>query len=151
MFTLWIGDTRTKQLKQNNESADLPVTDYSYMVDDYAEYSWFENNAIPQLPLITLAQANIVIMLGFIDCVYSCIWDAFNIDKIANKYVNAINDLIEQYPSSNFFVCSVSPVDKDFPFADYKDGLIPKTILNNKIESKQDKFYSRNEVNTAGK
>ena len=36
-------------------------------------------------------------------------------------------------------------------FSDEKFVDMKYTILNNKIESKQDKFYSRNEVNTAGK
>ena len=80
MVTLWIGDFRTKQL-QNVYKAAQQTAEYHYLIEDQAEYSWFIKGALPQLQGITLESANLVVMLGLIDCVYSCVWASFKANK----------------------------------------------------------------------
>jgi hypothetical protein len=133
VVTLWIGDFRTKQL-QNIYKTAQQTAEYHYLVDDLAEQSWFINNAITQLPAMELEKANVVIMLGFNDCVYSCIWDTFKANLIAEKYAMAINELIKDYPDFNFYICSVNPIDADYPFAEHENGLITKKQLDEKIK-----------------
>jgi surface antigen len=128
--TLFISDFRGKQLQQYKNSGN-----YTFITEDTAEYSWFNNSVLTQLPLYSLDKANIVIALGFNDCVYSCVWEASYIfDKIIANYVNTINKLIKDYPSFTFYVCSVNPIDADYPFSAYHKGVIPLDTLNTKIK-----------------
>jgi lysophospholipase L1-like esterase len=132
MVTLWIGDFRTKQLQKAYKAAEQ-TAEYHYIVDDLAEYSWFKDNAVAQLPLLSLENANVVIMLGFNDCVYSCVWDSFKVDKLAEQYANTINELVEDFANFNFYVCSVNPINANYPFAESKAGIITKSQLSDKI------------------
>lgn len=135
MANLIIGDFRSVPLQQYQRLSDDITLTFDYLVEDTAEYSWFSTNAAAQLPLMSLDKANIIIMLGFNDCVYSCVWkSSFNINTIVNSYADTINKLIEQYPSLNFYISSVNPVDLDYPFAPYKGGVIPAKTLTNKIK-----------------
>ena len=134
MATIWLGDFRTRQfqLLGANDETEEDV----YFVDNDAEYSWLANTATAQLPKLYSSKANIIISLGFNDCVYSCTWDYFNINNIAEKYVEAINSLMELYTESNFYVCSVGPIDDDYAFANYgSSGIIPKKTLTDKIKA----------------
>lgn len=132
MVTLWIGDFRAKQLQKIYKAAEQ-TAEYHYITDDLAEYSWFKNNAAAQLPLLSLENANIVIMLGFIDCAYSCVWDSFNADKIAKQYADLINKLVTEYSNFNFYVCSINPINSDYPFSESKNGIITRSQLSEKI------------------
>ena len=133
MVTLWIGDFRIKQLQTIYKAAQQ-TAEYHYLVEDLAEYSWFVNNAINQLPTMALDAANIVITLGFNDCVYSCVWDSFKIERIAEQYATAINDLMKDYPMFNFYVCSITPIDAVYPFSESKGGVITQKQLTEKIK-----------------
>jgi hypothetical protein len=104
--TIIISDFRGKQLQHNANK----LAGYAFLSEDTAEYSWFNDCIATQLHNCASA-ANVVIMLGFNDCVYSCLWDTCNIDKIATSYVSAINKLVEEYPSLHFYICSVNPID----------------------------------------
>lgn len=140
MATVWIGDFRLKQLEYLQSSLDN-TNDYSFLTDDAADYSWFKNNALLYLPKMYLDTADVVIMLGFIDCVYSCIWETFNIDTIANDYIKEINNIKNEYPDLNFYICSVNPIAADYPFAPYEaTGLIPKSDINTKIKKFNNKI-----------
>lgn len=132
MVTLWIGDFRAKQLQKIYKAAEL-TAEYHYITDDIAEYSWFKDNVVAQLPLLALENANVVIMLGFIDCIYSCIWKTFDEEKIAKQYADTINELIDDYSNFNFYVCSVNPIAGDYPFSESKNGVIAKKQLSEKI------------------
>lgn len=132
MVTLWIGDFRAEQLQKIYKAAEL-TAEYHYITDNLAEYSWFMDNVAAQLPMLSLENANIVIMLGFIDCVYSCIWDSFRVDTIAKNYAELINELADDYSNFNFYVCSVNPIYSDYPFSESRDGIITKSKLNEKI------------------
>jgi hypothetical protein len=133
MVTLWIGDFRIKQLQTIYKAAQQ-TAEYHYLVEDLAEYSWFTNNVTTQLPTLALDNANIVIALGFNDCVYSCVWDSFKADQIAKKYAAVINELISDYPTFNFYVCSVNPVDNNYPFSENENGVITQKQLTEKIK-----------------
>lgn len=133
MVTLWIGDFRTKQLQTIYKAAQQ-TAEYHYLIEDLAEYSWFANSAITQIPTMALDSANVIISLGFNDCVYSCIWDSFKADQLAKKYATAVNSLIEDYPTFNFYVCSINPVDSGYPFAEKANGVITQKQLTEKIK-----------------
>lgn len=135
MTTLWIGDFRSKQIQLYKKATDLEMN-YEYLLDDTAEYSWFNSGILEQLYRFPLAKEDsVVIMLGFNDCAYSCIWEkAFNIEKIATKYATMIDELCKIYPDVAFYVCSVNPVDSDYPFAEHPSGTIPRKDLLKAIE-----------------
>ena len=134
MVTLWIGDFRTKQLQSVYQAAQQ-TAEYHYLIEDQAEYSWFINGALPQLQSLTLEKANLVIMLGFIDCVYSCAWATFKINKIAEQYAEAINELIAEQSFLNVYVCAVNPIDGDYPLFTGDSDLLAKKDLTEKIKS----------------
>lgn len=132
MVTLWIGDFRAKQIQSIYSSAQQ-TAEYHYLVDSLAEYTWFKDNAVTQLPALSLESANVIIMLGFVDCLYSCVWNTLKIDTIAGQYANSINELVNDYPNINFYVCSVNPIDGDYPFAESKNGIVTKAMLDKNI------------------
>ena len=134
MANLIIGDFRSIPLQQFQARSNNIMLDYDYLIEAGADISWFETNAVAQLPLMSVSSSNIIIMLGFNDCVYSCIWETFNLEKIVANYITTINDLIKQYPSLNFYISSIPQVDADYPFAAHPDGLISAKTLNNKIK-----------------
>lgn len=138
MTTVWLGDFRCNQLKQYQKRLDVEETEnYKYITENTAEYSWFKNTAVVQLPHLSLDTAIVVIMLGFNDCIYSCAWNTvFDINDITNKYIAEINSLVGTYTSVSFYVCSVDPVTSDYHFANYSDtGVIPADILNARIRT----------------
>lgn len=125
------------------------VTEHKYLIEGLADYTWFKDSAVEQLPIFAFNNCHVIIMLGFIDCVYSCTWqsknktkdDPYDIETIADNYIETINSIVEDYPGFIFYVCTIPPVLEDFPFAFYSDtGLIPKDILNSKIEQFNKKF-----------
>lgn len=141
MATIWISDFRGRQLQYcTNLDENIDSSSDIYIVDDTAEYSWLSSNAMVQLPLLSLDKANVVIMLGFNDCVYSCIWNTFNIDKIADDYIETVNSLIEQYPTFNFYFCSVNPISDNYPSAEYPTNSIPLVLLDTKIKAFNNKI-----------
>ena len=135
MATIWLGDFRAKQLQQYFIKTDNESRKDTYLVDDYAEYSWFSTNASAHLPLFYESKADVIITLGFNDCVQSCTWPVFNIEDIVEKYMKTVNSFIELYTDLNFYFCSICPIDGDYPFSNYEStGVIPKEDLDNKIK-----------------
>lgn len=143
MATLIIGDARGVALQQQQAKSNNIIFNYTYLLEDSAEYSWFNSFAITQLPLLSSDVSSVVIMLGFNDCAYSCIWNSFNIEQIALDYSETINKAMKQYSSLNFYVCSVGPTDADCAFAEYPGGVIPKKILNDKIKEFNNKIKQK--------
>jgi hypothetical protein len=68
-------------------------------------------------------------MLGFMDCLYSCVWSSFKADELAENYANTINNLVKEYPDLNIYACTVAPVNGDYPFAEGNNGLVTKDEL----------------------
>ena len=142
MATLIIGDFRGLQLRRYQLTSGNKSFNYIYLLEDTAEYSWLATTATSQLPLISQDVENVVLMLGFNDCAYSCIWNkTFNIDAIASDYVKTINELTEQYKSINFYACSVPSVDADYSFAEGANGVIATNDLNEKIQRFNSRLY----------
>lgn len=140
MATLIIGDFRAAVLQQYQNKSNSISFNNTYLLENNAEYSWFSTSAPSQLPLRAIDTDSIVIMLGFNDCVYSCTWSLFDINQIADSYVKTINDLIDQYTNLKFYVCSVGPIDADYPMAEYKNGVIPTKVLTEKIQQFNNKI-----------
>lgn len=142
MVTLWIGDFRLKQL-QKMTNAIQQTTNYYFLTDDTADVTWFNDSVAAQIPKLYLGSADVVIALGFMDCVYSCIWDSFNIDTIVEQYKTIINNLKSQYLNFNFYFCSVNPIKADYHFAGNK---IAKNTLLAKIEQFNNKIKESNAI-----
>lgn len=144
MVTLWIGDFRIKQI-QKISKAIQQTTKYYFLTDDSADCVWFRDSAIKQIKNLYLESANIIITLGFMDCVYSCLWNSFNIDTIIEQYVNDINNLKTLYPNFKFYFCSVNPINADYNFAGntIKQGVLTTKIkyFNNKIKENNSIHY----------
>lgn len=130
MVTLWIGDFRIKQLQKMTKVIQQ-TTKYYFLVDDTADATWFTDSVPKQLQKLYLDSANVIMTLGFMDCVYSCLWEAFKVDTIINQYETEIKKLKSTYPSFNFYFCSVNPVNSDYYFA---GNNIKQQTLINKIE-----------------
>ena len=134
MAAIWVSDFRGKHLQHCIDlEEEIDSSSDIYLVEDSAEYSWFSSAIPTQLALLSLDKIDVVIMLGFNDCVYSCVWNSFDINIVADNYIKSINELIEQYPAFNFYFCSVNPITAGYPFDDYSTGIIPLSLLDNKI------------------
>lgn len=133
--SIFIGDFRCKQLQHYLNKFDPGRKDIGFIVEDAAEFTWFNTSVMTQLSKYSSANLNTVFMLGFIDCVYSCVWpDNFNIEEIALQYVKKINELVKQNSGSIFYVCPISPIEAGYPFARFPGGLISKALLEQNIE-----------------
>ena len=130
MTTLWIGDFRIKQL-QKMSKAIQQATKYYFLVDDSADSTWLADSAIKQIQKLYLDSANVIIALGFMDCVYSCIWDSFDIDTIIEQYTDSINEFKALNPNFNFYFCAVNPISADYYLAGNRADY---DTLKNRIE-----------------
>ena len=137
MVTLWIGDFRIKQLQKMSKALQQ-TTQYYFLTDDTADSYWFEDSLTKQIPRLALESANVVIALGFMDCVYSCRWSPFNIESCVERYNSTITKLKRAHPNFKFYFCAINPVNTDYDFAGTKikqKALISKIkTFNNKIK-----------------
>ena len=134
MAILWVGDFRLNQLQNYQNKIKNAGINSVFLTDDNAEYNWLKGIITDQIPQMTLESADVVIMSGFNDCVYSCNWDDFAINNIADKYIKLFDDLEEEYAGVNFYFCTVCPIDASYPFAYHGDAdLIAQEDLENKI------------------
>lgn len=154
MNRLWIGDLRLSQIQslytnkkvsdesinkeattENNDKFDISIdsaVENLFLVENRADLSWFETTAITRIPLMSLTDTAVIIMLGFNDCICSCCWPGvFKIEEIAESYAEKINQLISSYNSISFYVCSVAPIKGDYAF---NNKLIKRTDLDRKIQ-----------------
>lgn len=134
MGRYWIGDCRCKSLQlvyEDNQSEEFA---HYYVVEDFATYSWFMEEAFSWLQKFSPSNSSIIIMLGLADCIQSCTWKSYKIEAIAQQYVSAINTLITNYPSSKIYFCSVNPVNGDYTTSNVSGGVITSSTLNRKIK-----------------
>lgn len=129
MATILVSDFRGKQLIHCKNTSD-----FAFITEDTAENTWFTTEATSKLAQLAINMSNVIIMLGFNDCVFSCVWNNFDLNKAIVSYVNKINDLVRAYPSASFYVCSVNPIETDYPFVTHKSAVIPKALLDEKIK-----------------
>ena len=134
MAILWVGDFRLNQLQNYQNKIKNAGINSIFLTDDNAEYNWLKGVITDQIPQMTLESADVVIMSGFNDCVYSCNWDDFAINNIADKYIKLFDDLEEEYTGVKFYFCTVCPIDAAYPFAYHGDAdIIAQEDLENKI------------------
>ena len=134
MSSIWIGDSRCKILKQLYTAIEHPIQRNHYIIDDFADKSWFETIAARELDQVIMPGDNIFFMLGLYDCISSCLWSAFDIKTIAKAYVKDLNTLVNSYPTANFYVCSVPKVLGDYAHASATNGIIKEKELNTAIQ-----------------
>ena len=130
MVTLWIGDFRIKQI-QKMSKAIQQTTQYYFLTDDTADVTWLEDSVTKQIPRLALESANVILALGFMDCVYSCLWDTFTVDHSIEQYTKTIVKLKKEHPNFKFYFCAVNPIGADYYFAGSK---IKQSVLTNKIK-----------------
>ena len=130
MVTLWIGDFRLQQLKKMFKEAQQAVT-YYFITDDTADLTWFTDSTTKQLQRLALESANVIIALGFIECVHSCIRKSFNLDNIIDQYATTIKELQKAHPNFKFYFCAVNPISTDYYLGGNK---IKQSDLTNKIK-----------------
>ena len=107
------------------------TSEYYFLTDDSADATWLKDSVSKQLDRLALESAKVVIALGFMDCVYSCLWpEVFDIDTSIEQYTSIINEFTGKHPNFNFYFCSVNPINSDYNFAGNK---IEKSQLINKI------------------
>ncbi len=135
MERYWIGDLRcrTLELAYNNSEPEEYVHHYVY--EDFADRSWFATSACKYLEQVSPANSSIIIMLGLVDCIQSCLWSSIKITDIANEYATTINSIATNYSGSKVYICSVNPVNADYTSAYSATGSISATVLNNKIKA----------------
>ena len=138
MSTTWIGDFRCRLLPQIIENRELSEQN-EFLLEDFATYSWFATEAYHKLEAASTSDyPTIIIMLGLIDCIHSCIWDSIKITTVAADYVKSINAIVDAYTTSKIYICSVNPVNEDYYSSLIESGYISKKDLNAKIKSFND-------------
>ena len=131
MNKIWVGDFRLKDIKAVLSDLQLEGDDDKYFFDDSAEFCWFNTVATNQFVAELSEKSAVIFMIGFNDCVNSCIWSNFDIVSYADKYATAINNVIEQHSDIDFYLCSVDPVELDYHLA---VTTITAKDLNDKID-----------------
>lgn len=145
MNKVWIGDFRCAQLEtylakiapviDTSEQSEAPnSTKHILITESSADFSWLDTQIKEKLSAVSATGTEAVIMLGFNDCVASCTW-GLSIDQIAQDYATLINSLIEQFKSITFYVCSVNPVDGNYPSTSAENGVLTSEVLNNVIKT----------------
>jgi surface antigen len=90
-------------------------------------------------------------MLGFNDCISSCLYNNYSSKYYALKYSIFIDSLTAKYPQNKFYCCSVNPVLNDYPCAEYINNKIPTDILNESIinfNSELKKYFPEKYIDT---
>jgi surface antigen len=133
---LWICDFRGAQLQywsETSEQADTPGN--TFITDDNAEHTWLATVADAAISSKVETGMNVIILLGFNDCINSCTWKKVSLSEITKSYCTTINQLIKQFSSVNFYFCSVNPINKDYPSASFDGHLLATNVINTKIKT----------------
>lgn len=144
MTKLWIGDFRTNSLLAFNNKIDRLINSKDkYLTDDCADYNWFSTVAISQFMPEFADNTVVIVMLGFNDCVQSCIWEKLAVKTAAESYATLLNELAEKYTNVAFYFCTVNPVECDYVTAAHVDGIIAKKSLNDTIKAFNEAFKKK--------
>lgn len=143
MARIWVGDFRLKEIKRAADNLLKNQDDNIYFFEDSAEYNWFSTVAANQFVAELTEKSSVAIMIGFNDCVNSCIWPAFDITSTANNYADIVNNLAKQHTGINFIFCSVNPIEACYPFSGIDNDLISTTNLNAAIAKFNQAIKSR--------
>lgn len=132
MNKIWVGDFRLKDIKVALDSLQLAGADDKYFFEDSAEFNWFDTVATNQFVAELSEKSAVIFMIGLNDCINSCVWTCFDVASYASKYAASINKVIEQHSDIDFYLCSVDPVESDYPFAGIT---VAAKALNDKINT----------------
>ncbi len=105
---IWIGDSRCAHMEIF--CGDLTVD--TFIAEGGSSWKWFCYSATASLErILSEEQAyDVIVMMGVNDC--------FNYVQGAlpsyDAYAEHLNALIERYPNTTFYFCSVNPVDEKF-------------------------------------
>jgi surface antigen len=142
MVNIWIGDSHCRQIQQNyqmnkpaeaNQNSEDEIVE-EYIADDKANYLWFTTQAKYRLEELYAKNCSIILMIGLADCIELCTYDALSIGQLTSDYIRTIKDLAIKHPSSNFYICTVNPVDGNYSSALVNEGTITAAALNQKIK-----------------
>ena len=123
---IFIGDSRTVGI-----SLAINTQYDTYIAKVGMSYNWFKTTALPALKKTLNKNNNVVyINMGVNDCANATAGGTLHI----NDYIEDINNLIKEYPDTEFYYISVNPVDGNYPSSYAKGGYIDKDKLNNEIE-----------------
>lgn len=94
---IYVGDSRTVGLK-----AALESTDSTFIAESSQGLNWLKNVALSELEtkLSEDQTAVVIFALG--------VNDLYNVDG----YITTYNEIIQNYPTANYFILSVNPVDE---------------------------------------
>ena len=124
------------EVEPDSDSSESVVVlpENTFLYEENADQSWLDTYITQQLLILEDSDLDVIILLGFNDCVYSCTWNTLDINKIAKDYCLTLNKLKEQFKDVEFYFCSVNPVDNDYLKMNSKGTFISKEDLNNKIK-----------------
>ncbi len=94
---LYVGDSRTVGMQSSLENQNI-----NYIAESGKGYDWFNSTALANIEAKIQEKSDAVIVLGL------GVNDLYNIDN----YITAYKSLISKYPSTQFYVLSVNPVDE---------------------------------------
>lgn len=136
-------DSTTKsKTKSDSDATDTDVslvdTD-EFIIEQNSDFNWFSTAAISQIQTKmgeTGRNSNdIILMLGFVDCVNSCIFSELNIRTIAKNYAIKLAELTEQFAQNSIYICTVNPIKGDYPTSWHKDNFISQATLQKAIRT----------------
>ena len=136
-------DSTTKsKTKSDSDTTDTDVslvdTD-EFIIEQNSDFNWFNTAAISQIQTKmgeTGRNSNdIILMLGFVDCVNSCIFSELNIRTIAKNYAIKLAELTEQFAQNSIYICTVNPIKGDYPTSWHKDNFISQATLQKAIRT----------------
>ena len=108
MNNLWIGDFRCKQLQHWMSATKLASAENVFIADENAELSWLNTIAINKIGAKSSTGTNVIIALGFNDCLNSCSFEKLSLQQIASDYCKSINNLKTQFAGMNFYFCCLT-------------------------------------------
>lgn len=125
--TIFIGDSRTVGISEAVES------DATFICESAQGYRWFLYNAVPRLRAILDINPykSVIIHMGVIECIKQTGGAKKSDDYF---YVNAINELVKDYPETDFYVLAVYPANGDY-VTHSTDRLVNMEKLNENIKA----------------
>lgn len=133
-------EEKTLAEEQQETFDTLLQINHTYVTETNTSFKWFSEIASQQIFGTGSSQTEVIIMLGFDDCLHSCRLkhilgdDADEATKeVAKQYYELLNTMQEQYSGIKFYFCSVNPVTEDIPETFAKNGYYTAAELNEQI------------------
>ena len=160
MAHVWLGDNRIIPFKEfceetedvNNELVDEAaetVFKNFFISDVRADSTWLNTTGLTRLANVPENAESISVILtpGVSCCLDPLIYSSTSVEKSAINYAKAVDSIIDIYTESqlkyDFYLCTVGPVDSDYPCSLCKDDKITKTRLNEAIKTFNNKVKDK--------